>query len=181
MLDKTLESPLDSKKIKPVNLKGNQPWIFTRRTDAEAEAPIHGTHDVCEELTHWKSPDAGKVEGSKRSGWQRMSWLDSITDSMDMNLSKPWEIVKDRKAWYAAVHGVPKSQTWLNDWTTKTGNTHCQISWGQYLSSPLCPGLSGAVPTVTQHSSKEHGWMDGEWGSTPLLIVFCQPFKTIPL
>ena len=161
VLEKTLESPLDSKEIKPVNSKGNQSWIFTRWTGAEAEAPIHWSHDVKSWLIG-KDPDAGKVEGSKRRGRQRKRWLDSITDSMVMNLSKPWEIVKDRKAWHTAVHGVPKSQTWLSDWTTKTGNTYCQISWGQYLSSPLCPGLSGAGPMVIQHSSKEHGWMGNE-------------------
>ena len=100
VLEKTLESPLDFKEIKPVNSKGNQAWIFTGSTDAEA--PVLGY------LT-WRASSLektlllGKIEGS-RSG-QRMRWLSSITDSMDMNLNKLWEVVKDREIWYVAVHG----------------------------------------------------------------------------
>ena len=107
-----LESSLDSKEIKPVNPKGSQLWIFFGRTDVEAEAPILRADSLEKTLM------LGKIEGKRRRGWQRMRWVDSITDSMNMNLSKLWKIVKDREAWYAAFHGVTKSQTWLSDWTT---------------------------------------------------------------
>ena len=117
VLEKTLESPLDSKEIRPVNPKRNQTWLFTGRADAEAKAPILWPPDMKSKLSG-KDPDTGyKIEGRRRSGWQRMKWLDGIIDSMDMNLSKLQEIVKDREAWHAAEHGVTKSQTWLSSWT----------------------------------------------------------------
>ena len=80
--------------------------------DAEVGALILGPTEVKRWLI-WKDPDAGKIEGKKRREWQRMRWLDGISDSVDMSLSKLQEIVKDREAWYAPLHGVTKSRMWL--------------------------------------------------------------------
>ena len=114
VLEKCLKSALDSKEIKPVNPKGNQSWIFIGRTDIKLKLQYFG-HLMGRADSLEKTLMLGKIEGRRRKRWQRR--LNSITDSMDMSLSKLQELVIDREVWHAAVHGMAKSRTQLSDWT----------------------------------------------------------------
>ena len=122
VLEKTLESPLDCKEINPASPKGNQPWIFTGRSDAEAEAPLLLTPNAKSRLI-WKDPDAVKEWSQEEKGTtedETVGWHHHPSNSMDTCLSIFREMVKDRAAWSAAVLEVAKSRTRLSDWTAVT-------------------------------------------------------------
>ena len=135
VLEKTLEGPLDSKEIQPVHSEGDQPWVFFERNDAKAETPVL----VPPHAKSWligKDCDAGRDWGLKEKGTTKDRWLDGITDSMDVSLSVLQELVKDREAWRAAIHGITKR----HDWATELNQTDL-IAKGTL--SMLCNDLYG--------------------------------------
>ena len=150
------ESPLDGKEIKSVNPEGNKPWIFIGKTDDEVEAPIlqYSGH-----LMMWradwleKTLMLGKTEGRRRRGWQRIRWLDGITDSVDMSLTKLQEIVKDRETWHITVYEVTKSWTQFSDWTTtKDYPWELKNRWrGDWNLCWLCGNCLGQIGSTVLH------------------------------
>ena len=177
VLEETLESPLDCKEVKPVNPKGNQPWIFIGKTDVEAEASILG-HLMQRANSSEKTLMLGKIEGKRRRGWKRMRWLDHWLSGHEFEQTPG--VGEGQGRWHAVVHGVAKIQTQLSKWTTVcVAWTAAQValvvknplaSAGDIINVRLIPGLQkcpgGGHSNPLQYFCLENSMDRGAWQAT---------------